>query len=168
MDKECLFETKIAKKAILQETNAHKKSKIIQNKGGRNAKGEPFVQEIHCLMNFMRSLITYGQPMMLKMKGVLNGWDKEKVSTDKEKVSTDRTKVSTDDSKVLEGHSQVTQTPAAEIFKDDETIAKVLLNISQAKAVSREKEKGVELREVKDAERPRPTSQRSLYIKPSY
>ncbi|GJV37363.1 hypothetical protein Tco_1409840 [Tanacetum coccineum] len=127
---------------------------------------------------------------MLSTDDVLSA-DKEKVSTDKEKVSTDRQKVSTDDSKVstdrqkvstddskvstdrqkvssdeqeqgTEGHSQVTQTPAAEIFKDDETIAKVLLNMSQAKAVSREKEKGVELREVEDAERPRPTSQRSL------
>ncbi|GKE22943.1 hypothetical protein Tco_1434455, partial [Tanacetum coccineum] len=56
---------------------------------------------------------------------------------------------------ITEGHSQVTQTPAAEIFKDDETIAKVLLNMSQAKAVSREKEKGVELREIdpKDKEK---------------
>ncbi|GKF30960.1 hypothetical protein Tco_0100758, partial [Tanacetum coccineum] len=50
--------------------------------------------------------------------------DRTKVSTDDSKVSTDRTKVSTDDSKVssdeqeqgTEGHSQVTQTPAAEIF----------------------------------------------------
>ncbi|GKC08072.1 hypothetical protein Tco_0999682 [Tanacetum coccineum] len=113
---------------------------------------------------------------MLSTDDVL-GADKEKVSTDKEKVSTDRTKVSTDDSKVstdrqkvstddskvstdrqkvssdeqeqgTEGNSQVTQTPAAEIFKDDETIAKVLLNMSQAKAVLREKEKGVEFREI--------------------
>ncbi|GJT91489.1 hypothetical protein Tco_1080334, partial [Tanacetum coccineum] len=80
---------------------------------------------------------------MLSTDDVLNA-DKEKVSTDKEKVSTDRIKVSTHDSKVstdrtkvstyrqkvssdeqeqgTEGHSQVTQTPAAEIFKDDETI----------------------------------------------
>ncbi|GJR06525.1 hypothetical protein Tco_0529509 [Tanacetum coccineum] len=35
-----------------------------------------------------------------------------------------------------------TQTPTSTIFGDDETIAKVLLNMSQAKAVSREKEKG--------------------------
>ncbi|GKB68612.1 hypothetical protein Tco_0930024, partial [Tanacetum coccineum] len=34
-----------------------------------------------------------------------------------------------------------TQTPTSTIFGDDETIAKVLLNMSQAKAVSREKEK---------------------------
>ncbi|GJR61181.1 hypothetical protein Tco_1503343, partial [Tanacetum coccineum] len=96
----------------------------------------------------------------------------QKVSTDKEKVSTDRPIVSTDGSKVStdrqkdstdeqtkgtdeqrkgtddhteEGSAtQTTQPPTSTIFGDDETIAKVLLNMSQAKAVSREKEKGVE------------------------
>ncbi|GKB39332.1 hypothetical protein Tco_0884274 [Tanacetum coccineum] len=109
--------------------------------------------------------------------------DKEKVSTEKDKVSTDRPKVSTDGSKVstdrqIEGtdeqkkdtddHSeegsdtQVTQTPTSTIFGDDETIAKVLLNMSQAKVVSREKEKGVELKDIEEIDRPRPTSTRSL------
>ncbi|GJU84424.1 hypothetical protein Tco_1291970 [Tanacetum coccineum] len=55
-----------------------------------------------------------------------------------------------------------TPTPTPTIFGDDETIAQVLLNISQAKAVSREKEKGVELKDVENIERPRPTSTRSL------
>ncbi|GJV62684.1 hypothetical protein Tco_1473512 [Tanacetum coccineum] len=108
----------------------------------------------------------------------------EKVSTDKEKVSTDRPIVSTDGSKVstdrqIEGtdeqrkgtddHTEegsVTQTtqppPTSTIFGDDETIAKVLLNMSQAKAVSREKEKGVELKDIEETDRPRPTSTRSL------
>ncbi|GJV37435.1 hypothetical protein Tco_1409912 [Tanacetum coccineum] len=116
--------------------------------------------------------------------------DKDKVSTDKEKVSTDRPIVSTDGSKVstdrhiegtdeqvggteehIEGTedqleegsaTQATQTPTSTIFGDDETIAKVLLNMSQAKAVSREKEKGVELKDIEEADRPRPTSTRSL------
>ncbi|GJR14326.1 hypothetical protein Tco_0796978 [Tanacetum coccineum] len=55
-----------------------------------------------------------------------------------------------------------TQTPTSRIFGDDETIAKVLLNMSQAKAVSKEKEKGVELKDVEETDRPRPTSTRSL------
>ncbi|GJT68500.1 putative ribonuclease H-like domain-containing protein [Tanacetum coccineum] len=97
---------------------------------------------------------------MLSTDGVLNA-DKEKVSTDKEKVSTDRTKVSTHDSKVSTDRTKVS-TYRQKVSSDEQEQAKVLLNISQAKAVSREKEKGVELREVKDAERPRPTSQRSL------
>ncbi|GJR98035.1 hypothetical protein Tco_0270209 [Tanacetum coccineum] len=76
----------------------------------------------------------------------------QKVSTDKEKVSTDSTKVSTDRSKVSTGKEK----------DNDETIAQVLLNMSQAKAVSREKEKGVEFKDVEETERPRPTSTRSL------
>ncbi|GJX83433.1 hypothetical protein Tco_0332914 [Tanacetum coccineum] len=102
--------------------------------------------------------------------------DKEKVSTDRPNVSTDRPKVNTDkekDSTVspdegtvdhTEGRSATptTQTPTLTTFGDDETIAQVLLNMSQAKAVSREKEKGVELKDVEETERPRPTSTRSL------
>ncbi|GJS15710.1 copia protein [Tanacetum coccineum] len=49
----------------------------------------------------------------------------------------------------------------------DDTIAQVLLNMSQAKAVSKEKEKGVEIRNAENAERPRTTSTRSvLTLKP--
>ncbi|GJX39582.1 hypothetical protein Tco_0252885 [Tanacetum coccineum] len=117
--------------------------------------------------------------------------DFEKVSTDRPIVSTDGSKVSTDrqiegtdeqvegtEEKVESTDGQVkgtedqteeeiatqtsTQTPTSMIFGDDETIAKVLLNMSQAKAVSKEKEKGVELKDVEETDRPRPTSTRSL------
>ncbi|GJV49144.1 hypothetical protein Tco_1439356 [Tanacetum coccineum] len=109
--------------------------------------------------------------------------DKEKVSTDRSKVSTDRSKDSTDkeeegtdkdkDSTVsldegtddrteARSATPITSTTDPTMFKDDETIAQVLLNMSQAKAVSREKEKGVELKDVEETERPRPTSTRSL------
>ncbi|GJX29975.1 hypothetical protein Tco_0238054 [Tanacetum coccineum] len=109
--------------------------------------------------------------------------DGSKVSTDKEKVITDRPKVSTDGSKVstdkekdstdrinegiddqTEGRraTQTTQTTTSTMFGDDETIAQVLFNMSQAKAVSREKEKGVEFKDVEETERPRPASTRSL------
>ncbi|GJU40392.1 hypothetical protein Tco_1193349 [Tanacetum coccineum] len=86
------------------------------------------------------------------------GTDKQEVSTDKEKVSTDRPDDGTVDQ--TEGRSATPTTPT--IFGDDETIAQVLLNMSQAKAVSREKEKGVELKDVGNIEIPRPTSTRSL------
>ncbi|GKC83904.1 hypothetical protein Tco_1139621 [Tanacetum coccineum] len=109
--------------------------------------------------------------------------DKEKVSTDRSKVSTDRSKDSTDkeeegtdkdkDSTVsldegtddrteARSATPITSTTTPTMFGDDETIAQVLLNMSQAKAVSREKEKGVELKDVEETERPRPTSTRSL------
>ncbi|GJS27829.1 putative ribonuclease H-like domain-containing protein [Tanacetum coccineum] len=100
------------------------------------------------------------------------GTDKEKVSTDKEKVSTDKEKDSTDKEKDsidrpdegTEGRSATptTPTPTLTTFGDDETIDQVLLNMSQAKAVSREKEKGVELKDVENIERPRLTSTKSL------
>ncbi|GJV60730.1 putative ribonuclease H-like domain-containing protein [Tanacetum coccineum] len=104
--------------------------------------------------------------------------DKEKVSTDRPIVSTDGSKVSTDrqiegtdeqiegteeqiestdgQRKGTEDHTeegsatQATQTPTSTIFGDDETIAKVLLNMSQAKAVSREKEKALPKIDPKD------------------
>ncbi|GKD50253.1 hypothetical protein Tco_1279229, partial [Tanacetum coccineum] len=116
--------------------------------------------------------------------------DKEKVSTDRPIVSTDGFKVSTEEQiegtdrqregteehiettagqrKGTEDHTeqgsatQVTQTPTSTMFGDNETIAKVLLNMSQAKAVSIEKEKGVELKDIEETEIPRPTSTRSL------
>ncbi|GKA18916.1 hypothetical protein Tco_0698831 [Tanacetum coccineum] len=116
--------------------------------------------------------------------------DIEKVSTDRPIVSTDGSKVSTDKQnegteeniegteeqvESTDGHKKgteeeiaaqatqtSTQTPTSTIFGDDETIAKVLLNMSQAKAVSREKEKGVELKDVEETDRPKPTSTRSL------
>ncbi|GJV53305.1 hypothetical protein Tco_1449046 [Tanacetum coccineum] len=90
------------------------------------------------------------------------GTDKQKVSTNKEEVSTDRPDEGTIDQ--IEGRSvtQTTPTTTPTIFGDDETIAQVLLNMSQAKAISREKEKGVELNDVENIERPRPTSTRSL------
>ncbi|GJT31947.1 hypothetical protein Tco_0922366 [Tanacetum coccineum] len=86
--------------------------------------------------------------MMLKMKGGQRKWLMKKRRLRKDMLSTDgvlnadKEKVSTD--------------------KEKAKVSSVRARTSQAKAVSREKEKGVELREVKDAERPRPTSQRSL------
>ncbi|GJV72682.1 hypothetical protein Tco_1492677 [Tanacetum coccineum] len=135
MDKECLFETKIAKKAILQET-----------KGA----------QVHNLLKHMETNDAQD-----------DGRTKEMVDEEKSRLGKDllvmRRKISSDEQEQVTGrpfssHSNT----CAVILKMMKTIAKVLLNISQAKAVSREKEKGVELREVKDAERPRPTSQRSL------
>ncbi|GKG47911.1 hypothetical protein Tco_0507396, partial [Tanacetum coccineum] len=68
--------------------------------------------------------------------------------------STDGQRKSTKDHTEEGSAIQVTQTPTSTIFGDDETIAKVLLNISQAKAVSRENEKGVELKDIEETDRP--------------
>ncbi|GKC57439.1 hypothetical protein Tco_1085037, partial [Tanacetum coccineum] len=66
---------------------------------------------------------------------------KDPVSTNKTKVSTDKLKVSTDKPN-----------------EDDETIAEFLVSMSQNKA----KQKGVEIKDAEDSDRPRPTSTRSL------
>ncbi|GJY71796.1 hypothetical protein Tco_0475499 [Tanacetum coccineum] len=86
--------------------------------------------------------------------------------TEEKSESTDGHKKGTEEEiavEVTQTFTQTsTQTPTSTIFRDDETIAKVLLNMSQAKAVSREKEKGVELKDVEETDRPKPTSTRSL------
>ncbi|GJV25045.1 hypothetical protein Tco_1377740 [Tanacetum coccineum] len=86
----------------------------------------------------------------------------KKDSTDKEKDSSDRLDEGTVDQTEGRSATPTTATPTPTIFGDDETIAQVLLNMSQAKAVSKEKEKGVELKDIEETERPRPTSTKSL------
>ncbi|GJU28534.1 hypothetical protein Tco_1167155, partial [Tanacetum coccineum] len=114
--------------------------------------------------------------------------DKPLVSTDGSKVSTDEQIEGADDQvegteenneekeeifestedqregrKCFSSFSNIhSKTPTQCIFGDEKTIATLLLNMSKAKAASKEKEKGVELKDVEDIDRPRPTSQRSL------
>ncbi|GJY41623.1 hypothetical protein Tco_0428893 [Tanacetum coccineum] len=83
------------------------------------------------------------------------GTDKRNKGTDKQ----DRGKSTTQTAPTT------TSTPTPTIFGDDETIAQVLITISQNK--HKEKEKGVEIRNVEDTKRPRPTSTRYvLTLKP--
>ncbi|GKB25206.1 hypothetical protein Tco_0864607 [Tanacetum coccineum] len=104
------------------------------------------------------------------------GTDKPKESTDKPKEGTNRAKLNTDgqDEGTAERKEQderesatstpptTTSEPTLTIFSDDETIAQVLITMSQNKEKLKEKEKGVELKDVEDIERPRPTSTRSV------
>ncbi|GKE90029.1 hypothetical protein Tco_1567504, partial [Tanacetum coccineum] len=99
------------------------------------------------------------------------GAEEQKEGTEEKVESTDGQRKGTEDQTDEEIAAQVAQTPTQThtptVFGDDETIAKVLLNMSQAKAVSREKDKGVELKDIEEADRPRPTSKRSfLTLKP--
>ncbi|GKD30242.1 hypothetical protein Tco_1241020, partial [Tanacetum coccineum] len=90
------------------------------------------------------------------------GTEEQREGTEEKVKSTDGQVKGTEDQTEEEIATQATQTstqtPTSMIFGDDETIAKVLLNMSQAKAVSKEKEKGVELKDVEETDRPRPTS----------
>ncbi|GJX80536.1 putative ribonuclease H-like domain-containing protein [Tanacetum coccineum] len=82
--------------------------------------------------------------------------------TEEQVESTDWQKKGTEEEIATQATQTSTQTPTSTIFGDDETIAKVLLNTSKAKAVSKEKKKGVELKDVEETDRPRPTSTRLL------
>ncbi|GJX20614.1 hypothetical protein Tco_0223291 [Tanacetum coccineum] len=97
---------------------------------------------------------------------IFEGTEEQREGTEEKVESTDGQVKGTEDQTEEEIDTQATQTstqtPTSMIFGDDETIAKVLLNMSQAKAVSKEKEKGVELKDVEETDRPRPTSTRSL------
>ncbi|GJV68981.1 hypothetical protein Tco_1484490 [Tanacetum coccineum] len=80
--------------------------------------------------------------------------------TDKSKVSTDKPEVSTTQPK--DGTSDESNAPTT-VFRDDETIAEFLVSTSQTKA----KQKGVEIKDAEDSDRPRATSTRSvLTLKP--
>ncbi|GJT50441.1 hypothetical protein Tco_0976598 [Tanacetum coccineum] len=92
----------------------------------------------------------------------IEGTDEQNKGTEEQIESTDGQRKGTEDHTEEGSATQATQTPTSTIFGDDETIAKVLLNMSQAKAVSREKEKGVELKDIEETDKPRPTSTRSL------
>ncbi|GJS65230.1 hypothetical protein Tco_0679794 [Tanacetum coccineum] len=84
------------------------------------------------------------------------GTDKQDGGTDSTKVSTDRQDEGTADQNEGKNATQTapttTSTPTPTIFGDDETIAQVLITMSLNK--QKEKEKGVEIRNVEDTERP--------------
>ncbi|GJX24210.1 hypothetical protein Tco_0228655, partial [Tanacetum coccineum] len=105
-------------------------------------------------------------------KGVYEGTDKPKVSNDKPKVSTDKPEVSTAKPTEVEvstdkldegtdepkdGTSNESTAPTT-VFRDDETIAEFLVSMSQNKA----KQKGVEIKDAKDSNRPKGYINRSL------
>ncbi|GJR50018.1 hypothetical protein Tco_1400539 [Tanacetum coccineum] len=95
---------------------------------------------------------------------VPNSTDKPKVSTDKVKVSTNKLNKGTAEPK--DGNSDESDAPTT-VFGDDETIAQVLITMSHNKVKQKEKEKGIELKEIKDTDRPRTTTERLiLTLKP--
>ncbi|GJZ77935.1 hypothetical protein Tco_0642607 [Tanacetum coccineum] len=102
---------------------------------------------------------------------IFEGTEDQREGIEEKVESTAEQKESTEEQTKEEIASQAsqtsTQTPTSMIFGDDETIATLLINMSKAKAISKEKEKGVELKDVEDTDRPRTTSTRStLTLKP--
>ncbi|GKC65698.1 hypothetical protein Tco_1098296 [Tanacetum coccineum] len=129
--------------------------------GRKSAKAEPSVHKDPLFDELPDDILDYidteDAQDVGRTRDVVN--EEKETADDKEKDST----VSPDEGTVdqTEGRS-VTPTTTPTMFGDNETIAQVLLNMSQAKSVSREKEKGVELKDVEETERPRHTSTRSL------
>ncbi|GJS56675.1 hypothetical protein Tco_0651459 [Tanacetum coccineum] len=81
---------------------------------------------------------------------IFEGTEEHIEGTEEQVESTDGHKKGTEEEITPQATQTSTQTPTSMIFGDDETIAKVLLNMSQAKAVSKEKEKGVELEDLRN------------------
>ncbi|GKC16297.1 hypothetical protein Tco_1013079, partial [Tanacetum coccineum] len=149
----------------IKHLKAHiKKLKKKAKPGRKSAKAEPSVDKDPLFDELgddeINNMETEDAQDVGRTRNVVN--DRSRVSTDKEKDSTDRPDEGTVDHTKGRSTTPTIPTPTPTIFGDDETIAQVLLNMSQAKAVSREKDKGVELKDVEETERPRPTSTRSL------
>ncbi|GJW37600.1 putative ribonuclease H-like domain-containing protein [Tanacetum coccineum] len=100
---------------------------------------------------------------------IFEGTEDQREGIEEKVESTAEQKESTEEQTKEEIHtasSNIHQHPLM-IFGDDETIATLLINMSKAKTASKEKEKGIELKDVEDTNRPRPTSTRStLTLKP--
>ncbi|GKF83255.1 hypothetical protein Tco_0244911 [Tanacetum coccineum] len=133
---------RLAGKKSLKKQWLQKES--VSKQGRKPAKAEP---SVHKDPLFMVHEEKEREEKEVSIEDVVST-DKEKVSTDRSRVSTDKKEVSTDildegTDYQTEGRSATptTQTPTPTTFGDDETIAQVLLNMSQAKAISREKDK---------------------------
>ncbi|GJZ43487.1 hypothetical protein Tco_0590742 [Tanacetum coccineum] len=125
--------------------------------GRKSAKGEPSVHKDPLIDEIPKDIVDYMETEdALDVGRTRDVVDEEKENAEDihKKVSTDRQIVSTNGSKV--------STDKEKDSTDRIDEAQVLLNMSQAKAVSREKEKGVEFKDIEETERPRPTSTRSL------
>ncbi|GJY22201.1 hypothetical protein Tco_0394767 [Tanacetum coccineum] len=148
------MKTRLARNTSLKKKGVHKEYVSKQGrKSVKNFKGEPFVHKdlaFDDLDDFVDAddTLDYMETEDVQDERRNEGTNKGNEGTDKQDGGTDSTKVSTD----RQGIS----------LWDDETIAQVLIIMSQNKEKLKEKEKGVEIRNVEETERPRPTSTRSI------
>ncbi|GJX58743.1 hypothetical protein Tco_0290133 [Tanacetum coccineum] len=158
MAEKCLIEAKIPRNELINENfRVHKES--VSKQGRKFAKGESPVQRDPLFDAIPEDTVDHMETknaqdegrtreMVDEDKEIDENYSRDEVfSTDRQIEGTEEQIESTDGKrKGTEDHTeegsatQATQTPTSTIFGDDETIAKVLLNMSQAKAVSREKE----------------------------
>ncbi|GJS95694.1 hypothetical protein Tco_0802662 [Tanacetum coccineum] len=149
----CLHEEKIGKEEVFED-------KV-------NAEGVSF-DDLDDAMDYMATEDAHDKGIVKDSEETRVSTE-DQVSTDKPKVGTDKPKVSTNKpnkgttepnkgtAEPKDGNSDESTTPTT-VFRDDETIAQFLVSMSQNKA----KQKGVEIKDAEDSNRPRPTSTRSL------
>ncbi|GJR79819.1 hypothetical protein Tco_0150604 [Tanacetum coccineum] len=158
------MKTRLAGKKSMQKKWMQKES--VSKQGRKTAKSKPTAHKDQAFddlddfdaMDYMETEDAHNE------KGVST---EDQVSTVKPDEGTDKPKVSTDKidegtAELKSGNSDESAAPTT-VFRDDETIAQFLVTMSQNKT----KQKGVEIKEIKDTDRPRTTTERSiLTLKP--
>ncbi|GKD74833.1 hypothetical protein Tco_1333115 [Tanacetum coccineum] len=156
------------KKRFVRKKSLKKKlmqKESVSKQGRKPAKSEPTVHK-DLAFDDLDDAMDYMEPEDAHDKGTVKDSKETRVSTE-EKVSTDKPKVRTDKpnegtAELKDGNSDKSAAPTI-VFRDDETIAQFLVTISQNKT----KQKGFEIKEIKDTDRPRTTTERSiLTLKP--
>ncbi|GKD22731.1 hypothetical protein Tco_1224434 [Tanacetum coccineum] len=161
---------RLARKKYLKTKLMQKES--VSKQGRKPAKSEPTVDK-DLDFDDLDDAIDYMETEDAHDEGTVKDSEEISVSTE-DQVSTDKLKVSTDKpnegtaepnegtTEPKDGNSDESAAPTT-VFRDDETIAQFLVTMSQNKT----KQKGFEIKEIKDTDRPRTTTERSiLTLKP--
>ncbi|GJT70721.1 hypothetical protein Tco_1030007 [Tanacetum coccineum] len=147
------IKTRLAGKKSMQQKWMQKES--VSKQGRKTAKSKPTAHKDQAFddLNDFDAIDYMETEDAHNEKGVST---EDQVSTVKPDEGTDKPKVSTD--KIDEGTGELKNGNSDEdatliVFGDDETIAEFLVSMSQNKA----KQKGVEIKDAEDSDRPRPT-----------
>ncbi|GJR86244.1 hypothetical protein Tco_0210255 [Tanacetum coccineum] len=133
-------EIKFPRKSFSKKHRVHKE--YVSKQGRKFAKGESSVQRDPLFDEMPEDTIDHMETENAESaEDQVKGTDEHNEGTEDKNEGTDE--IFEDQTEEEIDTQTSTQTPTSMIFGDDETIAKVLLNMSQAKAVSKEKEKAV-------------------------
>ncbi|GKE19512.1 hypothetical protein Tco_1427089, partial [Tanacetum coccineum] len=156
---------RLARKKSLKTKLMQKES--IFKQGRKPAKFEPTVHKDPAFDD-LDDAMEYIETEDAHDEGTVKDIKETRVSTE-DQVSTDKLKVSIDKpnegiaepnegtAEPKDGNSDESAAPTT-IFRDDETIAQFVVTMSQNKT----KQKGFEIKEIKDTDRPRTTTERSI------
>ncbi|GJZ23559.1 ribonuclease H-like domain-containing protein [Tanacetum coccineum] len=156
------IKTRLAGKKSMQKKWMQKES--VSKQGRKTAKSKPTAYKDQAFddlddfdaMDYMETEDAHNEKRVSTEDQVSTAKPNE--GTDKPKVSTDKIDEGTAELKNENSDENATPIATPTVFGDDETIAEFLVSMSQNKA----KQKGVEIKDAEDSDRPRPTSTRSL------